>query len=116
MPSHNQLIQVALNRGVRAGTVLQDAILKVRRARSKSQNEFEVALGELFVLASDAFRERNGLRNKNKKLLEDNQILVRELKKLLNEVGRSSDDVIVEPPNKLGVVERLRNFAETLEG
>lgn len=68
MPSHNQLIQNALARGVRVGTVLQDAVLKVRRARRRSDMEFEIALGELFVLASDAFKERNGLRNKVREL------------------------------------------------
>lgn len=55
---------MALSRGVRAGTVLQDAMVKVRRARRRSEVEFELALGELFVLASDAFKQRNGFRNK----------------------------------------------------
>ena len=61
---HEALIKEAMARGVRAGTVLQDAVRKVRESRHGTDMEFNIALGELFVLASDAFRERNGLRNK----------------------------------------------------
>lgn len=79
MPSHNQLIQTALSRGVRAGTVLQDAMVKVRNARRKNEYEFELALGELFVLSSDVFKERN-------KVKDDCKTLVKECKKLQEEV------------------------------
>ena len=67
MPSHNTLIQRAQARTVRAGTVLQDALIKVRRARKINEHAFELALGELWVLASDAFKQRNGFLNKVKK-------------------------------------------------
>ena len=66
--SHNELILDAFARPVRAGTRLQDCVLKVRRSRTVGETEFEIALGELFVCASDAFRERNGLRRKVKEL------------------------------------------------
>lgn len=79
MPSHNQLIQTALSRGVRAGTVLQDAMIKVRNARRANEFEFELALGEMFVLASDTFKERNKLR-------DDCESFVKECKKLQDEV------------------------------
>jgi len=70
VPSHNTLIQQALARGVRAGTALQDAMVKVRRARKANEYEFELALGELWILASDVFKQRNGFQNQLKKQAE----------------------------------------------
>lgn len=70
MPSQNTSVQQALAHSVQPGTQLQDVMLKVRRARRRSTNEFELYLGQFFVLASDAFKERNGLRIKLKKAEE----------------------------------------------
>lgn len=62
--THNQMVLEAFARGVRPRTTLQDAVMKVRLAyRGRLHNKdtaFELALGELFALASEAFRKRNG--------------------------------------------------------
>ena len=64
MPSHNNLVQSAVAHGVQPGTQLQDAMLKTRRSRRRAGAEFEIALGELFVVGMDACRTRNGLKIK----------------------------------------------------
>ena len=71
-----------MSRSVRPGTALQDAMINVRRARRKSEHEFEVALGELFVLSSDAFKQRNGFYNSCKKLIEQNKELEKQVQEL----------------------------------
>ena len=63
-------------------------MVKVRNARRSSENEFELALGEMFVLASDAFKERNGLKAIVQKLIKANGDLIEEVR-----YWRSKEDV-----------------------
>ncbi len=62
----DRLIQQSLDKAtkVRAGTALQDALEKVKRARKVNEYAFDIAIGELWILAGDVFKERNSLRIK----------------------------------------------------
>ncbi len=73
----DSLIQRALDKssGIRAGTHLQDALEKVKRSRKLGEVAFDIAIGELWVLAGDVYKERNGLKIQNAKLLKENQKL-----------------------------------------
>lgn len=75
-------------RGVRVGTSLQDAMGKVRRCWRKSETEFELALGEMFVLSSDAFVQRNELQ----KQLQSAKQKIAELTEELEHLKQGSSD------------------------
>lgn len=92
MHNANHLIDAAINRGVQTGTTLQEAVRKLRRARRSNDNEFEIALGELWVVASDYFVQRN-------KAIAKSQDLEFENRKLKEEIARHHLRPYVENSN-----------------